>query len=71
MATIGNLGGYTMPFIIGWVRQLTQQVEFGLYAMAAMMMIGGLVMLVIPKLRRVGATSGERPGNSASAAQVI
>ncbi|MBK5958470.1 MFS transporter [Rhodoplanes elegans] len=52
MATIGNLGGYTMPFILGWVKQLTQRVEFGLYAMAVMMVIGGLVMLVIPKLRR-------------------
>ncbi|TBW37173.1 MFS transporter [Siculibacillus lacustris] len=52
MATIGNLGGYTMPFILGWVKQLTHQVEFGLYAMAAMMVIGGLVMLVIPKLNQ-------------------
>lgn len=50
MATIGNLGGYTMPFILGWVKQLTRQVEFGLYAMAAMMVIGGLVMFFIPKL---------------------
>ena len=50
MATIGNLGGYTMPFILGWVKQLTHQVEFGLYAMAAMMVIGGVVMFFIPKL---------------------
>lgn len=51
MATIGNLGGYVMPFIVGWVKQTTNQVEFGLYAMAAMMVIGALAMLFIPKLR--------------------
>ncbi|MTW18765.1 MFS transporter [Rhodoplanes serenus] len=72
MATIGNLGGYTMPFILGWVKQLTRQVEFGLYAMAVMMVIGGLVMLIIPKLRQnagsaaTPAEPAEQPGPVAS-----
>ena len=71
MATIGNLGGYTMPFILGWVRQLTQQVEFGLYAMAMMMVIGGLVMLVIPKLRRQEAAPAAVPARPTSVASVF
>lgn len=59
MATIGNSGGYVMPFAIGWVRQSTGQVEFGLYAMAAMMIVGAGVLLLTPRLR------GSRQANAA------
>lgn len=68
MATIGNLGGYLMPFLVGWVKELTHQVEYGLYAMAAMMMIGAFVMLSIPKLRAGAGTAAGEDGVAPAAA---
>ena len=70
MTTIGNLGGYTMPFIMGWTKQLTQQVEFGLYAMAMMLVVGGFVMLALPKLRRRDMAIRARAGEYDYAAKV-
>ncbi len=33
--SIGNLGGYVGPFIVGWIKQSTQSFEMGLYFLAA------------------------------------
>jgi ACS family tartrate transporter-like MFS transporter len=33
--SIGNLGGYFGPFIVGWIKQSTQSFEMGLYFLAA------------------------------------
>ena len=57
MATIGNLGGYLAPMVLGLVRQSTGRLEYGLYTMAATMVIGSILMLLVPKLRRGGLAS--------------
>jgi nitrate/nitrite transporter NarK len=60
MATVGNLGGYVTPFVIGWLKQHTQRLEYGLYALAAVTLAGAFAMLCLPKLR-CGVTSAARP----------
>jgi len=33
--SIGNLGGYVGPFIVGWIKESTKSFEMGLYFLAA------------------------------------
>lgn len=51
MATVGNLGGYVTPYVIGVLKQRTQHLEYGLYALALLTLVGGLAMLCLPKQR--------------------
>jgi D-galactonate transporter len=51
MATVGNMGGYVSPFLIGWVTQTTRHLEYGLYVLAAITLAGAGTMLCVPKLR--------------------
>lgn len=51
MATVGNMGGYVSPFVIGWVTQTTRHLEYGLYVLAAISLLGAAAMLSVPKLR--------------------
>jgi hypothetical protein len=44
MATIGNIGGYLAPLLLGWIRQGTGQLKYGVYAMAAGMTLGALAI---------------------------
>lgn len=55
MATIGNLGGYAAPYIMGLAKQATQRVDTGLYIMAGAMVVGGLLVLFLPRQHTKGA----------------
>lgn len=55
MATIGNLGGYVAPLLLGMVKQATQRLDSGLYMLAGLIVLGALVTLGIPKLRKPGS----------------
>jgi len=44
IATIGNLGGYASPFMMGWVKQSSGHLEYGLYVLAVMTVLGALAM---------------------------
>jgi MFS family permease len=61
MATVGNLGGYVTPYVIGLLKQRTQHLEYGLYALALLTVVGGLAMLCLPKLRGLAAVPSTRP----------
>jgi sugar phosphate permease len=52
IATIGNLGGYASPFMMGWVKESTGHLEYGLYVLAAMTLIGAVTMFAVPQLRK-------------------
>ena len=41
--SLGNLGGYVGPFIVGWIRQSTQEFEMALYFLAGCAMASALV----------------------------
>ncbi|WP_238786024.1 MFS transporter [Pseudomonas sp. S35] len=60
IATVGNLGGYASPFMLGWVKQSSGHLEYGLYVLAAMTLLGAFVMFRV-KLpsARVSSAVGE------------
>lgn len=55
IATVGNLGGYASPFMMGWVKQSSGHLEYGLYVLAAMTLLGAFVMfrVKLPSARAV------------------
>lgn len=57
IATVGNLGGYASPFMMGWVKQSSGHLEYGLYVLAAMTLIGAVTMFCVPQLRKGSVAS--------------
>ena len=49
MATVGNLGGYAAPYVMGLAREATGRLDFGLYLMAAAMIVGALLVHLLPR----------------------
>jgi nitrate/nitrite transporter NarK len=49
--SIGLLGGFLSPSLIGWLKSATGSLEMGLFAMAALLFVGGLLILVTPAAR--------------------
>jgi nitrate/nitrite transporter NarK len=49
MATIGNLGGYFAPYVLGLAKEATGRLDFGLYLMAAAMVVGALLVHLLPR----------------------
>jgi ACS family tartrate transporter-like MFS transporter len=50
MNSIGNLGGFIGPYIVGWIRESTQSYEAGLYFLAACAAASAVIALfVIPR----------------------
>ncbi|MGA8654759.1 MAG: MFS transporter [Chthoniobacterales bacterium] len=48
--SIGNLAGFVAPFVIGWLTDLTKRPAYGLYVIAAILVLGGLlVLLFVPR----------------------
>jgi len=47
--SIGNLAGFLSPFAIGAIKEATDSTDLGLYMLAAVMVIGGLAELALPK----------------------
>jgi ACS family tartrate transporter-like MFS transporter len=41
--SIGNLGGYFGPFIVGWIKDSTGSFEAGLYFLAASALASGII----------------------------
>jgi ACS family tartrate transporter-like MFS transporter len=47
--SIANLGGYVGPYMLGVIKQNTGSTDGGYFALGAMLIISGLVMLTLPK----------------------
>lgn len=45
---IGNIAGFVSPFVIGWVVDATKSLPAGLYTIAAIEIVGVLLVLLIP-----------------------
>ena len=41
--SIGNLGGYVGPFVVGWIKDSTNSFEAGLYFLAASALLGAVI----------------------------
>ena len=44
--SLGLIGGFVSPFVIGWIKTATGSVDNGLYFMSALLVLGGVVLLV-------------------------
>jgi D-galactonate transporter len=49
MATVGNVGGYVAPYVLGLAKEATGRLDIGLYLMAAAMVIGALLVHFLPR----------------------
>jgi len=43
--SLGNLGGFLAPFIVGWFTDLTKRSDYGLYIIAGALVLGSLLVL--------------------------
>ncbi len=43
--SVGNLGGFGGPFVVGWLADLTQSTNAGMYALASVLLAGGLLVI--------------------------
>jgi MFS family permease len=43
--SLGNLGGFLAPFIVGWFTDLTKRSDYGLYIIAGALLLGSLLVL--------------------------
>jgi len=46
--SLGNIGGFTSTFLVGWMTDLTGSTSASLYLFAALLAIGGALILTIP-----------------------
>jgi D-galactonate transporter len=46
--SLGNLAGFVSPFMVGWLKDLTQSTNAGMYALAASMVVGAILTLIVP-----------------------
>ena len=51
ITTIGNLAGYTTPYLFGVLQEATGDFSVGFYAMGAVALVGAAAILVTPALR--------------------
>jgi len=63
IATIGNLGGYASPFMMGWVKQGSGHLEYGLYVLAVMTLIGAYTMYSVKMPQQDRAAVSAEPAS--------
>src|SRR5690349_3512772 len=55
--SIGNLGGFAGPWVIGWVKDLTGSFLGGLYAVAGLLVLSAAVTLVLASSQRASSAA--------------
>lgn len=46
--SIANLAGFVAPYVVGWLKQITQSTDSGMYMLACVLFIGAAITLTIP-----------------------
>jgi MFS family permease len=55
--SLGNLGGFLAPFIVGWFTDLTKRSDYGLYIIAGALVLGSLLVLgFVPRKTAISGT---------------
>ena len=44
----GNLAGVASPYLIGWVKDLTQSTDVGLYILTGILVLGAILVFITP-----------------------
>ena len=47
--SVGNLAGFVSPSIIGWMKDVTQSTDAGMYVVSAALIVGALLALLQPR----------------------
>ncbi|CAD6560056.1 Putative metabolite transport protein NicT [Paraburkholderia hiiakae] len=58
ISSIGLLGGFVSPTVIGWLKTTTGSMATGLYVFSGLFAFGAILLLVITKTERAGAQAG-------------
>jgi nitrate/nitrite transporter NarK len=53
MTSVGNLGGYFGPFVVGWIKDHTGHLEYALLAFAGLSIVGAIMVALLPGLARL------------------
>jgi ACS family tartrate transporter-like MFS transporter len=62
--SVGNLGGFVGPFVIGWLKNVTGTYSAGLYVVAATLAVSAVVTVMLSRqARQSHAPVGERHGH--------
>jgi ACS family tartrate transporter-like MFS transporter len=56
--SIGNLGGFVGPAMIGWIKDLTGRFQGGLFFVAALLVLSAVLTLVLARSQRTSAATG-------------
>ena len=61
--SVGNLGGFVGPYVVGWIKDTTQSFEAGLYFLSACAVLAAIATMLAlrPSSRRVAAQSLRSP----------
>jgi D-galactonate transporter len=46
--SLGNLAGFVSPFLVGWLKDMTQSTNAGMYMLAGSMVLGAVLTLCVP-----------------------
>ena len=46
--SVGNLAGFVSPFLVGWLKDMTQSTNAGMYMLATSLVLGALLTLSVP-----------------------
>jgi nitrate/nitrite transporter NarK len=46
--SLGNLAGFISPYAVGWLKDLTQSTNSGMYLLAVCLVVGGALTLSVP-----------------------
>ena len=46
--SVGNLAGFASPYLIGWIKDVTQSTDVGLYILSGILVIGVVLVLATP-----------------------
>ena len=46
--SIANLAGFLAPYLVGWLKQLTSSTDSGMYLLAAALVVGATITLMVP-----------------------
>ncbi|ASV98813.1 MFS transporter [Paraburkholderia aromaticivorans] len=62
--SVGNLGGFVGPFVIGWLKNVTGSYSAGLYVVAATLAVSAVVTLMLSRrAQQTHAPVGQRHGH--------
>jgi D-galactonate transporter len=46
--SIANLAGFVAPYVVGWLKQITESTDSGMYMLAGVLVVGAFITLTVP-----------------------